>query len=244
VNIVGPPDAPPIVFIHGTRMTGAMWTAQQTLLADDFRTIAVDLPGHGTRAGETFTLDGAADAVGDTIRTHAGGRAVVVGLSLGGYVGMALAAREPELVRGLALSGATAEPTGPRMLPFLALAQLMAGVDHQRLDRANAWYFRRRFPPAIAEPIIAGGFWLDGGAQALRAVAGERFVPRLAAYPGPTLLINGEYDLPFRLFAPTFAAAALDARRVRLAGATHLTNLERPAAFTLAVRRFAESLPE
>jgi pimeloyl-ACP methyl ester carboxylesterase len=119
----------------------------------------------------------------------------------------------------------------------------MAEVDAARLDRANAWFFRQRFPPEIAEPIIAGGFWSRGGAAALRAVAGERFAPRLAAYPGPSLLLNGEFDLPFRLFAGSFAAAAQDARRVRLAGATHLANLDRPAAFSEAVRRFAVSLP-
>jgi pimeloyl-ACP methyl ester carboxylesterase len=119
----------------------------------------------------------------------------------------------------------------------------MNQVDLGRLDRVNVGFFRRRFPPAIAEPIIAGGFWSRGGAAALRAVAGERFAPRLAAYPGPSLILNGEYDLPFRLFAGSFAAVAHDTRRVRLAGATHLANLDRPAAFTEAVRRFAESLP-
>ncbi len=238
----GPAGAPAIVFIHGTRLTGAMWTPQLAGLADTFRTIAVDLPAHGARADESFTLDGAVDAVAATIRAEAGGRAVVVGLSLGGYVGMALAARSPELVRGLVLSGATAEPTGLRMLPYLALAEVMAEVDAARLDRANAWFFRRRFPPEFAEPIVAGGFWSRGGAAALRSVAGERFVPRLAAYPGPSLIVNGEFDLPFRLFAPAFAAAAQDARRVRLAGASHLANLDRPAAFNAAVRRFAGSL--
>jgi pimeloyl-ACP methyl ester carboxylesterase len=118
----------------------------------------------------------------------------------------------------------------------------MDGVDGARLERLNAWFFRRAFPPAIAEPIVAGGFWSRGGATALRAVAGERFVPRLAAYPGPTLILNGEFDLPFRLFAPRFAAAAHDVRRVRLRGATHLANLDRPAAFSEAVRRFTRSL--
>ena len=102
--------------------------------------------------------------------------------------------------------------------------------------------FRRRYPPALAEPIVAGGFWYRGGSSALRALVGERFVPRLAAYPGPTLILNGERDIPFRLFAPTFAAAARDVRRVRLVGATHLANLDRPAAFSEAVRRFATSL--
>jgi pimeloyl-ACP methyl ester carboxylesterase len=157
---------------------------------------------------------------------------------------MALAAREPELVRGLVLSGATAEPVGLRILPFLALAGVMNKVELGRLDRVNAAFFRRRFPPAIADPIIAGGFWSRGGAAALRAVAGERFAPRLAVYPGPTLILNGEYDLPFRLFAGSFAAVAHDARRVRLRGASHLANLDRPAAFTEAVRRFMESLPD
>jgi pimeloyl-ACP methyl ester carboxylesterase len=241
--VTGPEGAPSIVFVHGTRLTGSAWAAQQRALSGEFQTIAMDLPGHGTRAAEPFTLDGAVAALSATIRDEAtGGRAVVVGLSLGGYVAMALAAREPERVRGLVLSGATAEPVGVRMLPFLALAKVMDSVDDARLDRLNAWFFRLVYPAAIAEPIVAGGFWSRGGATALRALVGERFVPRLAAYPGPTLILNGELDLPFRLSAPTFAAAAHDVRRIRLRGATHLANLDRPEAFSEAVRRFTRSL--
>jgi pimeloyl-ACP methyl ester carboxylesterase len=239
----GPPDAPAIVFIHGTRLCRTIWAPQVTGLAGEFRTIAIDLPAHGQRAGEPFSLRAAGDAVAATIRAEAaGGRAIVVGLSLGGYVAMDLAAREPDLVRGLVISGATAEPTRMRALPYLALARVMASVDESRLDRVNARMFRRRYAPAIADAIIDGGFWSKGGAQALRALAGQRFIPRLAAYPGPTLIINGEYDLPFRLFAGAFASAAQDARRVRIAGASHLANLDRPAAFNAAVRTFARSL--
>ncbi len=125
-SVHGPPDAPAIVFVHGTRLTGSMWVAQQLALAGTYRTIALDLPGHGRRADTPFTLEGAADVVAETITTHApGGRAVVVGLSLGGYVAMALAAREPERVRGLVLSGATAEPVGLRSVPYSAFAGAM-----------------------------------------------------------------------------------------------------------------------
>jgi len=240
--LMGPTDAPAIVFVHGTRLTGSMWAVQQAALAGEFRTIAMDLPAHGSRSAEPFTLDGAADVLAATIRDDAGGQAIVVGLSLGGYVAMTLAAREPERIRGLVLSGATAEPVGVRMLPYLALAKAMEGIGEDRLARLNTWFFRVRYPAAIAEPIVAGGFWTRGGAAALRALVGERFAPRLAAYPGPTLLLNGSLDLPFRLFAPAFAAAAQDVRRVRLAGASHLANLDRPAAFSEAVRRFARSL--
>jgi pimeloyl-ACP methyl ester carboxylesterase len=242
VIVSGPADAPAIVFVHGTRLTGAMWAAQQAALSGEFRTIALDLPAHGVRATEPFTLEHAADTLSGVIRDEAGGRAIVVGLSLGGYVAMDLAAREPDRVRGLVLSGATAEPIGLRTVPYLGLARLMDGIDDARLDRLNAWFFRARYPADIAEPIVAGGFWSAGGVAALRAVAGERFLPRLAAYPGSTLIINGELDIPFRLFARTFAAAAQDSHRVRLAGASHLANLDRPAAFSEAVRRFARSL--
>lgn len=243
-DVDGPADGPPIVFVHGTRLSRAMWRAQMDDLRDVYRVVAVDLPGHGALAGRPFTVSAAADHVARTIEEAAGGQAVVVGLSLGGYVAMEVAARRPELVRGLVLSGATAEPVGLLATPYLALAAVMDRFDGPRLDALNAWFFRTRFPPAIAEPIVAGGFWSVGGAQALRALVGERFAPRLAAYPGPTLVVNGDLDLLFRLTVRTFVRDARDARRVRLRGATHLANLDRPGAFNVAVRRFVEGLPK
>ena len=242
-DIDGPADGPSIVFVHGTRLSRSMWGAQMDDLRDAYRVIAVDLPGHGRLADRRFTLAGAADAVADAIETAGGGQAVVVGLSLGGYVAMDLAARRPDLVRGLVLAGATAEPKGAIATPFRALAWVMDRFDGPALDAFNAWFFRTRFPPAVSGPIIAGGFWSAAGAQALRAIVGERFQPRLAGYPGSTLILNGEWDALFRLDAGGFARAAQDARRVRLRGATHLANLDRPGAFSLAVRRFVESLP-
>ena len=220
-----------------------MWRAQMDDLRDAYRVIAVDLPGHGRPRRSPLHARRRGRRVADAIETAGGGHAVVVGLSLGGYVAMELAARRPELVRGLVLSGATAEPVGAIATPYRALAWAMDRFDGPGLDALNAWFFRTRFPPAVAGPIIAGGFWSTAGAQALRAIVGERFAPRLAGYPGSTLILNGEWDLLFRLGAGGFARAARDARRVRLRGATHLANLDRPGAFSLAVRRFVESLP-
>ncbi len=241
-DVAGPPDAPAIVFVHGTRLSRSMWHGQVRGLQDEFRVLALDLPGHGVLAHEPFTVRGAADRVGRVIEDAAGGHAVVVGLSLGGYVGMDLAARRPELVRGLVLSGATAEPIGLRSRPYQALAWAMERWDGPRLDAVNRWFFTRRFGPTVGGAISEGGFWSAGGAVALRSLIGERFADRLAAYPGPVLLINGAWDLPFRLFAPAFARRARDVRRVRLGRATHLANLDRPAAFNAAIRRFVRSL--
>jgi pimeloyl-ACP methyl ester carboxylesterase len=224
-----------------------MWDAQLRDLGDAFRVAAVDLPGHGALADQPFTLDAAADQVAAVIAAvapPADRRAIVIGLSLGGYVGMQLIGRHPELVRGLVLSGATAEPVAWRSAPYRGLAWILERFDGRRLDALNAWFFRTRFPPEIAEPIVAGGFWYAGGAAALRSLVGQSFVPRLAAYDGPTLLLNGTWDVPFRLSARTFARAARRPRRVRLAGATHLANLDRPLAFDAAIRRFAAACAE
>lgn len=231
-----------ILFVHGTRLTGSMWTPQLTGLGEEFETIAMDLPGHGRRAGEPFTLDRAVEVVIETIDATDDRQAIVVGLSLGGYVAMAAAAVAPDRVRGLVVSGATAEPVGWRTVPLHAIARSMDLAMGPRLDVLQARFFRRRYPPALAEPIIADGFWTGAGATALRALADERFMPRLAAYPGPSLLVNGEYDVVFRPGARAFAQVAHHAHRVRIAGASHLANLDRPAAFNEAVRRFARSM--
>jgi pimeloyl-ACP methyl ester carboxylesterase len=246
-DVAGPLGAPAIVLVHGTRLSRGMWDAQLRDLGDGFRVAALDLPGHGTLAAAPFSLDAAADQVAAVIAAVAppeDRRAIVVGLSLGGYVGMHLIGRHPDAVRGLVLAGATADPVAWRASPYRGLAWALERLDGRRLDALNAWFFRTRVPPDIAEPIVAGGFWYAGGATALRSLVGERFSPRLAAWDGPTLLLNGTWDLPFRLSMRTFARAAQRPRMVRLAGATHLANLDRPLAFDTAIRRFAAAIDE
>ena len=235
------PDArPTIVFLHGTRLTGAEWASQIEALGDSFHCLAPDLPGHGRAGRIPFTVDAAAEAVAELIaREGRDGRAILVGLSLGGYVAMAVAARWPERVTGLAISGATAEPVGIRSLAYRGLAAAFSLVPERGLDALNRWFFGWRYPAAIADPIIADGFWFGGGAVAVRSLVGQRFKPMLAAYPGPSLLMNGEYDLFFRPTERSFADVAAEPRRALIRRATHLTNLDQPARFTAVIRDFA-----
>jgi pimeloyl-ACP methyl ester carboxylesterase len=236
-------DRPTIVFLHGTRLTGASWSAQVAALGDAFHCLAPDLPGHGHAAAVPFTVETAAARVAELIERDAHGRrAILVGLSLGGYVAMAVAATWPERVVGMAISGATAEPVGLRSLAYRGLATVFGSVPEPILDGVNRWFFGWRFPARIADPILAAGFSFAGGAVAVRSLVGERFRPRLAAYPGPTLLINGELDLFFRPTERSFADVAVDPRRALIRRATHLTNLDQPDRFNVLIRRFATSL--
>jgi pimeloyl-ACP methyl ester carboxylesterase len=237
-----PDPRPAIVFLHATRLTGAQWACQVADLSDEFRCLAPDLPGHGRASDTPFTLEAAARTAADVIDAEAGGRAIVVGLSLGGYVAMDLAARWPEKVAGLVVAGATAEPLGAQAIPFRGLGRIYGRVPERWLERQQARAFRRRYPASISDPILAGGFWFRAGADAVRSIVGEAFRPRLASYPGPSLLVNGQLDLLFRLTEPAFAAVAADARRLVIPRAGHRSNLDRPRAFSAAIRSFATEL--
>ncbi|MFD0883908.1 alpha/beta fold hydrolase, partial [Streptosporangium algeriense] len=70
----------PVVFLHGIRVSATMWDPVIEHLDRPAR--AIDLPGHGTRAGEPFSMDEAVSAVAAAIDSL-GGNAVVAGLSLG-----------------------------------------------------------------------------------------------------------------------------------------------------------------
>jgi pimeloyl-ACP methyl ester carboxylesterase len=235
-------ERPTVVFLHGTVLTGAAWTAQIAALDGAYHCLAPDLPGHGTAAGEVFTLDGAAERIAGLIEREAhGGRAILVGLSLGGYVAMTVAARWPERVAGLALAGSTSETVGLPGVGFRLFALLIDRLPEPIVRGAYTRAFRLRFPASIADPILAAGLSFRGGAVAVRSLLGVPFKPRLAGYPGPSLLLNGELDLFFRPAARAFAAVAADPGRVLIRRATHLANLDQPARFSAAIRRFAEA---
>lgn len=240
---VGPVDAPAIVFIHATRLTRNQWLPQLRLLSGRYRCVALDLPGHGVRAGEPFALDAAAAAVAAAISEEtASGRAIVVGLSLGGYVAIDAAERYPSLVAGLVLAGCSAEALGPVAIPFRTLARILERAPARWIDLLNIAFFRIRFKRSVAEPIIAGGFWPVGGAQAVRKLVGRRYQERLGRLWTPVLILNGALDPVFGPRGEAWAAGCRRGRQEVLPLATHLSNLDRPRSFAAAVARFAREV--
>jgi pimeloyl-ACP methyl ester carboxylesterase len=241
-DVVGPPEAPALVFIHGALMGRAVWRPQIDVLADRFRCVSVDLPGHGTQRDVGFELDDAADGVIRAIDEAADGRAVLIGLSLGGYVAMDVAARHPEKVRGLVIAGSTREPTGVSRLAFLVYAAALR-IAPESIVRTIAFaYFRRRYGGVLAAAITAGGHFARGGARAVRRITGSRFRDRLVAYGGPILVINGTLDLVFRIGAGRFLAGIPGVTNRVIPRAGHLSNVDRPEVFTALVEEFVASL--
>ena len=237
---LGPLGAPAIVFVHGTRLSRGMWHPQLVALSGGLRVIALDLPGHGALRDRPFSWDSATAEIVRVIDEAADGRAILCGLSLGGYLAMDVAAAHPERVAGLVVSGATARPTG-LLLPrgIRTYAAVIERTSNGRLDRVSRAWFRRRFPAATANAVLAGGFGYAGGAVALRQIVGRDARSAFAAYPGPKLILNGQLDVPFRLGERGFRRVARDVRLVVIRGASHLANLDRPSAYSAALARFA-----
>src|SRR5450759_1431027 len=77
-DVAGPEDAPTLVFLHGTRVTRAMWDPQVAALTERYRVVAVDLPGHGVFAAMPFRMPRAV-AIARSVIDRNGGRAIVVG---------------------------------------------------------------------------------------------------------------------------------------------------------------------
>ncbi|QIK10707.1 alpha/beta fold hydrolase [Streptomyces sp. ID38640] len=212
----------PIVFVHGMRVSGTMWRPVIQVIGERHPMAAPDLPGHGDRRGEPFGIPDAVAAVTDAV-DELGGRALLVGLSLGGYVALATAGAHPDRVLGLVAMGCTALPRGLFGAAYRGAARLAARHPDEA-NRLSAFAFRRALPRPQADAMVAGGLSSGITPSIVEAVQGMDPLASLSAYPGPVWLVNGERD-HFRCHERRFLHACRDGRLIIRPKCGHLTSL-------------------
>jgi pimeloyl-ACP methyl ester carboxylesterase len=227
---------PLLVLLHGLGATGDVWEGWRPLLADRWpgRWVAPDLPGHGGSPPlAAYTFDGLAAAVAGIVSP--GARAVVLGHSLGGVVGLALASGRfgvpVDAVVGL---GIKAVWTDEDLARAQALAHRPPALYDSR-DEAAARYLRvsglAGLLPAGDAAVDAGlreqdGQWrlaMDPGAFAVGAPDMAQLIARSQA---PVTLARGEHD-PMNTDEQL---AELGAPAVTLPGLGHNAHFENPEA--------------
>jgi pimeloyl-ACP methyl ester carboxylesterase len=235
------------VLLHAFPLDGEMFEPQWSALSDRARFIVPDLRGFGgsSVAAGPSEMGAMADDV-LALLDHLGiGSAMVGGVSMGGYVSLALLRNDPGRVRGLVLadtqtSADDAQARGGRETTAQEVlargpTALLPSVDRLLGPRA----------PAALRARVAG--WITGGSAEGQAAAQRGMALRpdardiLARFGGPVLVLVGADDV---ITPPAKARAMTDlvpgAELVELPGAGHLSNLEQPAAFNAALGRFLE----
>jgi pimeloyl-ACP methyl ester carboxylesterase len=245
----GAPGRLPLVLLHGFPLDHRMWLDVTDLLPGDPTVLAPDLPGFGTSpTGEdvaeglgaprgTPSLEVVADAVAAALRAAGVERAVVAGLSMGGYVAMAVLERHPDLVAGLGLvdTKSTADDDAARAKrleladaalaemrvdPVLGMRSAVLGATNRvarpdLVDRVEGW-IRDQGPAAVA--------W----AQRAMAARPDRTAV-LAGFAGPAVVVVGDEDeLSPPAAAEHMAGVLRDVQVTVVPRAGHMTPNESP----------------
>lgn len=237
----------PLVMLHKLGGWIPDWRELAAALADRFRPIALDLPGHGASKfsepeGWAFPVEAGAAAVAEALARLNIDRASFIGNSLGGCVATQLAADRPSLVDKLVLISCALGPSATR-------------EEIEAADRRSAFYDENELPiprdaalvarisgthdVSIAEEMNASravaGRWVVKSERGVGLADFLALLPRIVA---PTLLIYGERDTLIDRFEAPSLARLRHGRTVHIAGAGRFPHQEQPAATAEAIVRF------
>jgi pimeloyl-ACP methyl ester carboxylesterase len=244
-------SGPPVIFSHGLFMDHEMFAPQVEALKSKYRCITWDERGHAGTASDTLAPFSYYDSADDlaALMKHLGiERAVLAGMSQGGFLSLRCALTHPERVRGLVLIDTQAGQEDPERLK-----------GHMQL--ADAWAENGLSDQlaSIIEGIILGDGWSGAGAwkdkwRRIRPVnmlgcmqtlaSRDDVTGRLAEIKVPALVIHGDADAAIELaLAEKLAAGLPDAELVVVPGAGHAANLTHPETVNPAIAVFLEGLP-
>jgi pimeloyl-ACP methyl ester carboxylesterase len=230
----------PLILTHGFGATSGMWSPNIDALSVDRPVIAWDMRGHGSSdAPEDMGRYSEQISVADmaAILDEAGAeRAVVGGMSLGGYLSLAFNLVHPQRVAALVLVD-----TGPGYRNDEARDKWNAWVERraQELERGKT---RADSSAELAQAVHEHPEGLPRAARGVMAQKDARVITSLDSITAPTLVIVGAQDTEFLAGAEYMHRKIPNARKVVIDDAGHAANMDQPETFNTAVREFLEKL--
>jgi 3-oxoadipate enol-lactonase len=247
-QIDGPEGAPWLAFSNSLATNLSMWDEQAAALSKSFRVLRYDQRGHGgTQATDgRYNFDLLSDDVAALFDALSIKRAHVFGISMGGMTALAFAQRHPDRVDRLIPCDC-----GPASSPASAQQweERIAIAEKEGMEPLVEPTARRWFPPEFVEanPAVFNKTCemirttpVKGFIGCAGALANYDLKPGLAGIKAPTLLIVGTKDATVPGIK-AINAAITGSKVAELEGAGHLSNLEKPEAFTRAVQEFLAS---
>ena len=247
---------PELLLLHGFTGDGTTWQEVAEDLARDHRVLTLDLLGHGRSDAPAdpgrYAMERCVADLCRVLDALAIRRVDVIGYSMGGRVGLGLAARHPERVRSAVLLGASAGIADPalraqRIRTDEAWAELLlrdgleAFVERwmaQPLFASQARLGTRALARARARRLEADARGLAASLRGLGSGAQPPLHEALRRLFVPILFIAGAEDAKFCSLADELAALAPLGRAARVPEAGHAAHLENPRAFLALARGF------
>ncbi|WP_315098719.1 alpha/beta hydrolase [uncultured Cellulomonas sp.] len=244
-------DGLPLVLLHGFPLDHRMWDEVARRIPPGRPVHAVDLPGTPGHASDLPepSLDASADLVASELRAAGVDRAVVAGLSMGGYVALALLERHPDLVAALGLvdtkSTADAPEARANRLRIADEAEATRSVEPVRAMASSLLgETTRTAQPRVAAEVAA---WIEqqepaGIAWSQRAMAARPDRTEvLRAFDGPVVVVVGDEDTVTPVEAAEhLVGTAAHGRLVVVPQAGHLSSVEQPDVVAEALAELAQ----
>ena len=233
----------PVVLLgHGYGSTRHMWDDQHRALADRWRVVSWDMRGHGeTDSPSDPKQYSAALIVADmhALLQHLGvERAIIGGLSLGGYVSLAFALEHPAMTQALITCD-----SGPGYRNAEARAQWNQRAEERAVSlESKGLDALTRRSKETQQAVHRSAQGLAHAARGMLAQEGSQVIDGLTSIRVPTLVIVGDQDQPFVAPSEYMAKKIAGARLAVIPGAGHSSNLDQPETFNRVLREFLTTL--
>ena len=238
-------EGPPLVVAHGLFGSARNWGAVARRLSDIRRVVAVDMRNHGESPwSEDHSYEAQAADLAEVIGAE-GGRADLLGHSMGGKAAMALALARPDLVASLVVADIAPRAYGHSQRDLIrAMRAVDLGAVERRSD-ADAPLAERVPDPAV-RAFLLQSLDASGRRWRLNLDALDHEMDRITGWPepsgrhdGPALFLRGEAsDYVAEADLPEIRRLFPQARVETLPGAGHWLHAEAPRPFEAAVRAF------
>jgi pimeloyl-ACP methyl ester carboxylesterase len=231
-----------VVLLHGAFLNPELWHGYAEELGDGFRVIAPAYADSGWGDASDPGSPGVEEAAAFVAAAieGAGGHALLLGHSLGGYVALQVSATRPDLVDGLVLLDCSTPPHGFATLLDLhlrALEKIPASISGFVMGLMVQWY-----DPEVWRRLQSVGISMHRGARAVRSLRRLDYWHLVHSVRCPIFIVNGSEDWLFRSSESQTAAAARKATVTEIPGAGHLAPIGRRAELCALIRRFAGEL--
>lgn len=244
-------QGPVVVLSHALGCDLQMWDGVATALQDRYTVLRYDQRCHGQSpaTGGAFTMDHLADDAAELIRQQGCGPVHFVGLSMGGMVAQALAARHSALVRSITIANSASHYDAAAQVAWAArvstvLAQGMESIADGALQRWFTPEFRADANGGSARVAALRAVLVGTApapyAAACEAVAGIDLVAGNRGITCPALVIAGTRDEATPPALSEDIARSIAGAELATLDAAHLSAVEQPQAFADTVARFLQ----